>query len=73
MPVDQFVESRRHFSANIRKMWGSLDENQVAAIAVTCDRLADRIQETYGFTKVEAEKLVLAEWQSVFELLRRLK
>lgn len=48
------------FKAHVKRKWGKITEDNLDAIAGKRDRLAGRIQETYGITKDQAELQVKA-------------
>lgn len=57
------IQSRwKQMTAQARAHWDQLSEQDFHAINGQRDRLATRIQERYGVSRAEAERLVV-EWQ----------
>lgn len=48
----------KQFTGHVKEQWGKLTDDQLEKIAGKRDLLVDRIHETYGITKDEAEKQI---------------
>ncbi len=62
MNWDRIEGNWKQLKGSIKEKWGKLTDDELDVIAGKRDKLAGRIQETYGLTKDAAEKQ-LAEWQ----------
>jgi len=72
MNWDQIEGNWKQFKGNIKQQWGKLTDDQLEVIAGKRDKLAGKIQETYGITKDVAEKQ-LDEWQKRQKEIARAK
>lgn len=63
MNWDRIEGNWKQFTGQIKEQWSKLTQDELDAIAGKRDRLAGRIQETYGITKEATEKQIAA-WQS---------
>ncbi len=62
MNWDRIEGNWKQFKGNVKEQWAKLTNDQLDAIAGNRDRLAGKIQETYGITKEATEKQ-LSAWQ----------
>jgi len=62
MNWDRIEGNWKQFKGNVKAQWGNLTDDPFDIIAGRRDNLADKIQESYGITKDETEKL-LSDWQ----------
>jgi uncharacterized protein YjbJ (UPF0337 family) len=62
MNWDRIEGNWKQFKGNIKEQWGKLTDDQLDVIAGKRDRLAGRIQESYGISVDETEKQI-ALWQ----------
>src|SRR5665647_518694 len=62
MNWDRIEGNWKQFKASVKEQWGKLTDSQLDVIAGKRDKLAGKIQETYGITKDEVEKQ-LTDWQ----------
>lgn len=62
MDLDQVEGNWKKLKGSIKEQWGRLIDSNLDVIAGKRDQLAGKIQETYGVSKVDAEKL-FAEWK----------
>ena len=63
MNWDHIEGNWKEFKGKAKGEWGKLTDDQLDVIAGKRDRLADKIQETYGITKDAVEKQ-LTDWQN---------
>lgn len=61
MNWDRVEGNWKQFKGTVKQQWGKLADDQLDVIAGKRDRLAGRIQETYGISKDETDKQ-LSEW-----------
>ncbi len=61
MNWDRIEGNWKQFKGNVKQQWGKLTDDQLDVIAGKRDKLAGRIQETYGISKEVAEKQ-LGDW-----------
>ena len=52
----------KQFKGMVKQQWGKLTDDQLDIIAGKRDQLIGEIQESYGISKAEAEKQLVA-WQ----------
>ena len=62
MNWDRIEGNWKQFKGDVRLQWGKLTDDQLNVIAGKRDKLAGKIQETYGITKDVAEKQ-LSDWE----------
>ena len=62
MNWDRIEGNWKQFNGKVKVQWGKLTDDQLDVIAGKRDKLAGKIQETYGITKDETDKQ-LTEWQ----------
>jgi uncharacterized protein YjbJ (UPF0337 family) len=62
MNWDRIEGNWKQLKGNVKQQWGKLTDDQLDVIAGKRDKLAGKIQESYGISKDEAEKQ-LAAWQ----------
>lgn len=62
MNWDRIEGNWKQFKGNVKQQWGKLTDDQLDVIIGKRDKLAGKIQETYGISKDEAEKQ-LTDWQ----------
>jgi uncharacterized protein YjbJ (UPF0337 family) len=62
MNWDRIEGNWKQFKGNVKEQWGKLTDDELDVIAGKRDRLAGRIQESYGITVDETEKQI-AVWQ----------
>ncbi len=62
MNWDQIEGNWKQLKGSAKQQWGKLTDDQLDVIAGKRDRLAGKIQETYGITKEATEKQ-LSDWQ----------
>ena len=62
MNRDRIEGNWKQFKGNAKQRWGKLTDDQLDVIAGKRDKLAGKIQETYGISKDIAEKQ-LSEWE----------
>jgi uncharacterized protein YjbJ (UPF0337 family) len=62
MNWDRIEGNWKQFKGNVKQQWGKLTDDQLDVIAGKRDKLAGKIQETYGISKDVAEKQ-LSDWQ----------
>ncbi|MDX2220947.1 MAG: CsbD family protein [Burkholderiales bacterium] len=62
MNWDRIEGNWKQVKGSVKEKWGKLTDDQLDVIAGNRDKLAGRIQESYGITKEVAEKQ-LTEWQ----------
>ena len=62
MNWDRVEGNWKQVKGSIKEKWGKLTDDDLDVIAGKRDKLAGRIQETYGISKDEAEKQVKA-WE----------
>ncbi len=72
MNWDRIEGNWKQFKGNARQQWGKLTDDQFDVIAGKRDKLAGKIQETYGISKEAAEKQI-SEWQNRQNELNRPK
>lgn len=72
MNWDRIEGNWNQFKGNAKEQWGRLTDDQLEVIAGKRDKLAGRIQETYGITKDETEKQ-LASWQTSMKKIIHIK
>lgn len=58
MKWDQIKTNWKEVSDKIKRTWGKLSEDDLAAIAGQRDQLAGLLQKRYGYAKVDAENKV---------------
>jgi uncharacterized protein YjbJ (UPF0337 family) len=58
MDWDQIKDDWEAVSGKIKRTWGKLSEDDLAAIAGQRDQLAGILQERYGYQKQDAENRV---------------
>ncbi len=63
MNWDRIEGNWKQFKGDIKQRWGKLTDDELDVIAGNRDKLAGKIQESYGLTKDAAEKQV-KEWES---------
>jgi uncharacterized protein YjbJ (UPF0337 family) len=63
MNWDRIEGNWKQFKGNVKQQWGKLTDDHLDVIAGKRDKLAGKIQETYGISKDEAEKQLTA-WQN---------
>jgi uncharacterized protein YjbJ (UPF0337 family) len=63
MNWDRIEGNWKQFKGNARQQWGKLTDDQFDVIAGKRDKLAGKIQESYGISKEAAEKQI-SEWQN---------
>lgn len=63
MNWDQIEGNWKQFKGNVKEQWGKLTNDHLDEIAGKRDRLAGKIQESYGISVDAAEKQI-AEWQT---------
>ena len=56
MNWDRIEGNWKQFKGDVKQQWGKLTDDQLNVIAGKRDKLAGKIQETYGITKDVAEK-----------------
>ena len=62
MNWDRVEGNWKQFKGKVKVQWGKLTDDQLDVIAGKRDKLAGRIQESYGISKDEAENQ-LTDWQ----------
>ena len=62
MNWDRIEGNWKQFKGDVKQQWGKLTDDQLNVIAGKRDKLAGKIQETYGITKDVAEKQ-LSDWE----------
>src|SRR5665811_573819 len=62
MNWDRIEGNWKQLKGNVKQQWGKLTDDQLDVIAGKRDKLAGKIQESYGISKDEAEKQLTA-WQ----------
>lgn len=62
MNWDRVEGNWKQLKGSVKETWGKLTDDDLDVIAGKRDKLAGRIQESYGITKEAAEKQ-LSEWQ----------
>ena len=62
MNWDRIEGNWKQFKGNVKQQWGKLTDDQLDVIAGKRDKLAGKIQETYGISKDIAEKQ-LSDWE----------
>ena len=62
MDWDQVQVNWNHSKVSIKRQWSALSDSQLDAIAGHRDGLAERIQQSYGWTTDEVEKQI-SNWQ----------
>jgi uncharacterized protein YjbJ (UPF0337 family) len=61
-PVWDRIEGNwKQFSGEVRKQWGKITDNELEEIRGEREKLAGRIQESYGITRDEANRQI-DEW-----------
>ena len=63
MNWDRIEGNWKQFKGNVKTQWGKLTDDDLDVIAGRRDRLAGKIQETYGIAKDEAERQ-LTDWEN---------
>jgi len=58
MNKDQAIGNWEQFKGSVRKQWGKLTDDHVEQIKGDRQKLAGRIQESYGVAKEEAEEQI---------------
>jgi uncharacterized protein YjbJ (UPF0337 family) len=66
MSGDRIEGNWKQFKGNVKAQWGKFTDDQLDVMADKRDHLADKIHETYGMSKEEAEKQ-LHNWQKSVE------
>lgn len=56
MNQDRSAGRWKQFTGGLKEHWGELTNNPLVALAGTRDRLAGRIQESYGASKEESAR-----------------
>ena len=59
---DRIEGNWKQFKGIVKQQWGKLTDDQLDVIAGKRDKLAGKIQETYGISKDIAEKQ-LSDWE----------
>jgi uncharacterized protein YjbJ (UPF0337 family) len=62
MNLDRIEGNWKQFKGKAKQQWGKLTDDQLDVIAGKRNELAGKIQESYGVSKDEAEKQLVA-WQ----------
>ena len=62
MNWDRVEGNWKQVKGTVKEKWGKLTDDDLDVIAGKRDKLAGRIQETYGISKDEADKQV-KEWE----------
>jgi len=62
MNWDRIEGNWKQFKGNVKEQWGRLTDDELDVIEGKRDRLAGRIQETYGISAEEADRQ-LSDWQ----------
>jgi uncharacterized protein YjbJ (UPF0337 family) len=62
MNWDRIEGNWKQFKGKVKVQWGKITDDQLDVIAGKRDKLAGRIQESYGISKDETEKQ-LTDWQ----------
>lgn len=65
---DQLSGNWKQFKGEVKRQWGKLTDNHLDQIDGSREKLAGKIQESYGIAREEAEKQVSA-WEE--EMKRR--
>lgn len=62
MNWDRIEGNWKQLKGHVRTQWGKLTDDDLDVVAGNRERLAGKIQETYGIGKDEAERQ-LADWE----------
>jgi uncharacterized protein YjbJ (UPF0337 family) len=62
MNWDRVESNWRQLRGQFKQRWGALTDRQLDAIAGKRERLGSALQESYGISKVEAERQI-REWE----------
>jgi uncharacterized protein YjbJ (UPF0337 family) len=60
MNWNQIRRNWTHFKVRAKQTWGRLSERELDVIRGVRDQLIEKVQETYGIAKAEAEQQVMA-------------
>ena len=63
MNWDRVEGNWKQFKGSVKEQWGKLTDDELDQIAGRRDKLAGKLQESYGIGKDEAEKQ-LTDWES---------
>lgn len=63
MNKDQMIGNWEQFKGGVRKQWGKLTDDEIAEINGDRQKLAGKIQESYGIAKEEAEEQI-NKWEA---------
>ena len=63
MNWDRVEGNWKQFKGNVKTQWGKLTDDDLDVIAGNRERLAGKLQETYGIAKDEAERQ-LNDWET---------
>lgn len=66
MSEDMFKGAWKQLKGNVKKQWGKLTDDDMLAIEGNKDVLIGKLQERYGYSRVQAEKDYL-NWLSAQE------
>ena len=66
MNWDHVQDNWPQAAVKIKEQWGKLNDDDLATVTGSRDRLAGKIQERYGVDRREAEKR-LVSWESKFK------
>jgi len=72
MNWDRIEGNWKQFKGKVKVQWGKLTDDQLDVIAGKRDKLAGKIQETYGCSKDETEKQLTA-WQKRMKEITHVK
>ncbi len=71
MNWDRIEGNWKQFKGDVKQQWGQLTDDELDVIAGKRDKLAGRIQESYGITK-DAAEAQLAKWQSEMKAVKHI-
>ena len=60
MNSDQLGGNWKQFKGEVKRQWGKLTDNELDQIDGSREKLAGKIQESYGLAREEAEKQIKA-------------
>jgi uncharacterized protein YjbJ (UPF0337 family) len=63
MNWDRIEGNWKQIKGEVKRQWGKLTDDELDEVAGNRDRLAGKIQEAYGISKDETERM-LADWES---------
>lgn len=66
MNSDQLIGNWKQFKGEVKRQWGKLTDDQIDVINGNREKLAGRIQETYGIAREEAQKQI-RDWEKTCE------